>query len=166
MTRLWGIGAIGAICWLLAAGPARADDDDGPAIALTSLQLNGLYLAQSVGNSMTGQFSWAPLVDFGPVGLRGEVGLFIPRNAFGDRFLAFNYEAFVRVPVGADLTFEGGGGLETYTGTNGGTHPVAGVGIAFELDDTGSLDRVFASYQRFFLHPDLSEIRIGIGIVF
>lgn len=148
--------------FVLAPAPARADDDE---LNLASFQVGGLYLF-SAGSIMTVGASWTPLVNTGAVSFRGQFGFFIPKNLFGDYFLAFDYEALARLELFPDVRLEGGGGFQTFTAENGGTSPVLSLGLSLGFGG-GFFDRLYATYSHLFRSSvPLDEISFGLGICF
>lgn len=143
---------------LISAAPARAD---GP-VTLMTFQVNGIAVLQPGRTTYGPQLAWIPSIGLGGVGLRGELGVGYFKNAIDDRFLAFNYEAFLTFPIVPLLfTFEAGGGLATWA-SNGGTHPIASLYTVLSIP--GFLNRVFFSYSRFFVpNAGVNELKLGLG---
>lgn len=134
-------------------------------ISLFDFQANGLAaIQQSGGNTFTGQFSWNPEVDLGVIGVRGNLGASYMKGTMDNNFLAFNYQAFLKLSVVGPLIAELGGGMESWSG-NGGTHPIFSGNLALEVPGLLlRLNRLFLGYSRFNLpNNTTSEYRAGIG---
>ena len=59
----------------------------------------------------TGQLSWTPTLDFGPMGIRGELGASLLNSDAGTTNTIFNYEAFLRFQLFPPVDIELGGGM-------------------------------------------------------
>jgi len=135
----------------------------GGASATHLLGMRGGALAvfqNGVGNSFSGHLAWTPTVDIGLLGVRGELGVTLLKNTFGDKFLAFNYEGFLQFPVFPLVRCELGGGLKTWT-NNGGTAVAIGGNLVFPT--RGFFDLLYVGYSRFFLGDGVNEVRAGVG---
>lgn len=134
-------------------------------ISLFDFQANGLAATQqSGGNTYTGQFSWNPEVDLGLFGVRGNLGASYMKGTMDNKFLAYNYQAFLKLSLIGPLIAELGGGMESWSG-NGGTHPILSGNLALEVPGLLlGLNRLFLGYSRFNLpNNTTSEYRAGIG---
>lgn len=145
--------------FLLLAAPAKAD---GP-ISLLSFQANGIMVSSPAKTSYSGQVAWIPSLGFGGVGLRGELGITMLKNVLNDSFFVTNYEAFLTIPfIPEVLTIEAGGGLQTWMGGNGGTHPIISGYIVTGVP--GGIDRIFFGYSRWLPSGShANEFKLGIG---
>jgi hypothetical protein len=158
MKRKLLILLLGALC--LGASPLQALDSP---VKILSLQAGGVGVFQSGGgNSFSGTFAWTPIVEVAGFGIRGELGASLLKANFGDKFLTFNYEAFLRIPIIPFFGLEGGGGFETWRG-NGGTNPKFSANLIFKMI---GLERIYVGYSRYFLPGTATNfIRAGIGFL-
>lgn len=152
---------IGFFLLMALSAPAKAA---GPSIL--SFQINGIGVLPEVGNNIfSGQAAWIPSLSAGSIGIRGEVGAAWLKNALGDRFFQFNYEAFLVLSLSPVTDLELGGGLATWAGGNGGTHPILSADLAISIP--GAFKRLFFGYSRYLL-PGLysHQVKAGLGFSF
>lgn len=145
---------------LVLASPAKAVDSP---ISLLSFQANGIRVSDPVNTSYSGQVAWIPSLGFGGVGLRGELGITMLKNVINENFFATNYELFLTLPIIPGVfTLEGGGGLSTWMGGNGGTHPIASGYVVTGIP--GGINRIFFGYSRFLPSgANANEFKLGLG---
>ena len=132
-------------------------------LSLSTFQVNGIGVYQtSGGKSYSLQGAWIPSLSAGGVGLRGELGATLLKSAIDTRFFVVNLEAFLQLPIIPSLfSIEGGGGLETWMGGNGGTHPILSIYAVFGL---GIIERIYLGYSRFLLPGNNSnQWKLGLG---
>ncbi len=132
-------------------------------INLTAIQINGIGVYQVAGGeTYSAQAAWIPSIGLGGVGLRGELGVTLLKNAASSRFFAFNYEGFLTLPIiPAVFTIEAGGGLATWSG-NGGTHPI--LSLYAVTGFPGPIHRLFLGYSRFLMpNNNANEWKLGFG---
>lgn len=154
---------IASLLLVLSVSPVFASDKT----ELSSMQFNGNYVVQTgnLGETTTLQVGWAPIFPLGAVAIRGELGAMLLKNALGDRFLALNYDVFLRVPLHEYLLAEVGLGFQTWTAGNGGTKPEFSLNACVPFANN-VFDRVFVGYSRFFLAGGVNEFKLGFGLVF
>jgi len=159
LRRAFGAGL--ALLLVLAALPARAD------VTLLGFQVQLIGLKQSDGGEVySGEVDWIPELDFNDYfGVRGELGLALLKNTFGDRFLSTHYQLFPQLMIFGPLGIEAGFGFETWYG-NGGNAPLVTGNLILKLG-IPILTRISFGYSRFFLSGDpANEYKLGVGITF
>jgi len=152
---------LGLFLIMAVSTPAKAA---GPSIL--AFQINGIGVFPEFGSNIySGQAAWIPSLSGGSIGVRGELGAAWLKNALGDRFWQFNYEAFLVFSLSPVTDIELGGGLATWAGGNGGTHPVLSADLAISVP--GVLKRLFVGYSRFMM-PGLysHQFKAGLGFSF
>jgi hypothetical protein len=141
----------------------------GEGLTLIGIHLNGIGVFQSGGNSYSLQASWTPRVGIlESLSVRGDFGLTLLKNSFGNRFLAANYELLLCVPLYTNWSAEVGGGWATWF-ANGGTRPILSANGVLGLNEEGKeaniLDRIFVGYSHFFLTGNgAHELKAGVGL--
>jgi len=134
----------------------------GPSIL--AFQVNGIGVFPEAGaNIFSGQAAWIPSFGAGSVGIRGELGAAWLKNGLGDRFFQFNYEGFLVLSLSPVTDLELGGGMATWAGGNGGTHPILSADLVISIP--GVLNRLFFGYSRYFM-PGLNSHQVKAGIGF
>ncbi len=149
-----------AILLLAAVTAFRLEASDNTSLSEFRAGVLGVYQGE-VGSSYSVELAWAPRFDLGLLTLRGDLGLTVLKNTFGDRFLVFNYEALLDISLLPLLSFEVGGGLQSWLG-NGGSKPIATANLLFPFP--GVIDEVYLGYSRLFLAGGVDEVHAGIGI--
>ncbi len=143
----------------LFVSPARGAA--GPSIL--AFQINGIGVFPAAGDTIySGQLAWIPSLSAGAIGVRGELGAAWLKNVANDRFWQLNYEGYLVFSVTPVTDIELGGGLATWTGGNGGTHPILGGYLVFSLP--GLFHRIYAGYSRFLVSgANANELKVGFG---
>lgn len=135
----------------------------GP-ISIFNFQVNGLGVYPTGrGSEITGQLSWTPSVDIGVLGVRGLLGVSLPKNSLGDRVVATHYEVYAMLGLLPFITLEVGGGVVGWAN-------YAGSGLAIggnlSIPTVGPVDRVIVGYSRFTAGAGMDFLRLGIGFGF
>ena len=90
----------------------RPDDNPGRWTVESDEGNNMALVVGPGGNSFSGQFAWTPILEIAGFGVRGELGGTVLKANFGNKFLAYEYQAFLRVPIIPFFALEGGGAVE------------------------------------------------------
>ncbi len=115
------------------------------------------YTSDNAPSSIFFQLGWTPLLEIGDDwAIRAELGLSSSRDEFSKRFLTTNYELFTLIPLGSIFYAEAGGGMETWHGGNGGTNPIASLGLTARIGEF--VDRLYITVSYYFMEGNGTKI--------
>ena len=127
---------------------------------------------QNGGASFSTGFSWNPEYQIHPhwsLGLNVGWIIFEDQNREND-FHSFEFQPVVSYRLSeAPIGFELGAGLQAWTDSRGGVHPLVSETVFYEFKEKPLfiLDRILVGYSSFFL-PQMytHEIKMGVGVSF
>jgi hypothetical protein len=124
---------------------------------LTNFKLGYCRTSPSNFKSSTSpELGWTPIIDAGPLAVRGEISLFFAKNSNDSNFLISDYEAYLLLPVFSTvLVVEGGGGLQNWSG-QGGLSPVLSGSLMFRIGE--SVDRLYLTYSQVFVSNNSTHV--------